>query len=114
MVQAAAAQPAAPAAVEAAPAVVKTRSNDKGRSAQQAQARTEGVATAPLPTRDAGTAPDPAAPAHPRQFCEGRNLVTFEICIAVQCSRPLFANHPVCVERRALEQRKRESEQSLR
>lgn len=114
MVQAVAAQPDAPAAVEAAPAVVKTRSNDKGRPAQQAQAKTEGAATAPPLTRDAATAPDPAAPAHPRQFCEGRNLVTFEICIAVQCARPLFASHPVCVERRALEQRKRESEQSLR
>jgi len=114
MVQAVAVQPAAPVAVETTPAAVKTRSNDKGRPAQQAQARTEGAATAPPPTRDAATAPDPAEPAHPRRFCEGRNRVTFEICIAVQCARPSFAGHPVCAERRALEERKREADQSLR
>jgi len=116
---AAAAQPEPPGAAEA-PAVLKPRSSDRGRPAQQAQqvpqaqTRTAAATTAPAPQQAQDIAAAPSSPAHPRQFCEGRNPVTYEICIVVQCARPVFANHPVCVERRALEQRKRESEQSLR
>ncbi|UUZ73103.1 protein kinase [Polaromonas sp. P1(28)-8] len=115
-VPAAAAQPEATGPAEAAPAPGRTRVIDKPRPAQQSQVKTPVVEAAPAPA----PAPQPrrdtaaVAPAHPRQFCEGRNAVTLEICIAVQCARPIFANHPVCVERRALEQRQRESEQSLR
>ncbi len=112
-VPAAAAQPEAPGPANAAPASGRTRSIDKSRPAQQAQVRTPMAEAAPQPRQDTA-AVAPAGPAHPRQFCEGRNAVTLEIRIAVQCARPIFANHPVCVERRALEQRQRESEQSLR
>ena len=104
--------PAAAAQPGAAPAPGRTGVIDKPRPAQQAQVKT--AAAAEAAPRQGTAAVAPAAPAHPRQFCEGRNAVTLEICIAVQCARPIFANHPVCVERRALEQRQRESEQSLR
>lgn len=113
-VPAAAAQPEATGPAEAAPAPGRTRVIDKPRPAQQAQVKTAAAAAAEAAPRQGTAAVAPAAPAHPRQFCEGRNAVTLEICIAVQCARPIFANHPVCVERRVLEQRQRESEQSLR
>lgn len=111
-VPAAAAQPEATGPAQAAPALANTRSIDKPRPAQQAQVKTPVAEAAPAPQPRRDTAA--VAPAHPRQFCEGRNAVTLEICIAVQCARPIFANHPVCAERRAMEQRQRESEQSLR
>jgi hypothetical protein len=31
-----------------------------------------------------------------------------------QCAKPAFTNYPVCVERRAMEQRRREAEQFSR
>lgn len=61
---------------------------------------------------NAAAAASPAATAGgPRQACEGRILIGFQICMAEQCAKPAFTNHPVCVERRAIEQRRREAEQ---
>lgn len=42
----------------------------------------------------------------PRQACEDRMLIGFQICMSEQCAKPAFANHPLCVERRAMEQRR--------
>jgi hypothetical protein len=38
-------------------------------------------------------------------------LIGFQICMSEQCAKPAFTNHPVCVERRAMEQRRRDAEQ---
>ncbi|MES2385691.1 MAG: serine/threonine-protein kinase [Pseudomonadota bacterium] len=70
------------------------------------------VAATPAPSP--GTAPataaapaDPAAapggPTDPKQACENRVLLGFQICMNEQCARQRFKNHPVCVERREQE-----------
>jgi eukaryotic-like serine/threonine-protein kinase len=52
----------------------------------------------------------PAASGNPRQACEDRMLIGFQICMTEQCAKPVFAQHPVCVERRVIEQRRRDAE----
>ena len=54
------------------------------------------------------------AAANPRQACEGRVLLGFQICMAEQCAKPAFASTAECVERHVMEQRRREAEQSSR
>lgn len=51
------------------------------------------------------------APENPRDACEGRILLGFQICMTDQCAKPAYAQHPVCLERRAMEQRRKEAEQ---
>ena len=46
----------------------------------------------------------------PRQACEDRVLIGFQICMRDQCARPAFANHPICVERKAMEQQRRDAQ----
>ena len=74
-------------------------------AARSPAARDEAVALA---------APRSAAATHPRQACEDRILIGFQICMAEQCAKPAFSRHPVCLERLAMEQRRRDAEQSLR
>ena len=60
--------------------------------------------------------PAPPAPAvaqaatNPRTACENRVLLGFQFCMAEQCAKPLFSGHPVCQERGAMEERRREAE----
>ncbi|MDP1567050.1 MAG: protein kinase [Polaromonas sp.] len=70
------------------------------------------VATTPAPTQRSApvtaTAPaDPVpvqgGPTDPKQACENRVLLGFQVCMNEQCARPRFKNHPVCVERREQE-----------
>ena len=53
-----------------------------------------------------------AAGGSPRQACEDRLLLGFQICMVEQCAKRAFTNHPLCAERRAMDERRRESEQS--
>ena len=81
--------------------------------------------TAPSSPADNAVAPPPpsspektvtpvAAPAavatSPRQACEDRVLIGFQICMRDQCAKPAFANHPMCVERKAMEQQRRDAQ----
>ena len=53
----------------------------------------------------------PSAPATgggPRAACEDRMLLGFQTCMSEQCARPVFAQHPICIERRGMEERRRE------
>jgi serine/threonine protein kinase len=72
-----------------------------------APAGLEAVAAAPV---EPAAAPRMSA-TNPRQSCEDRLLIAFQICMAAQCSKPAFASHPFCVERRAMDQRRREAQQ---
>lgn len=47
----------------------------------------------------------------PRQFCEDRMLLGFQICMSEQCEKAAFFNHADCIERRRMDQRRREQEQ---
>lgn len=124
-VQAAQAQPAASAAsssVARAPlsaasraalaAAVATRKAalEKERQAKQAQPKSAATPS-PSATDHAATPAPQAAAGNPRQACEGRILLGFQICMSEQCAKPGFAQHPACVERRAMEQRRRDAEQ---
>lgn len=73
----------------------------------------------PAPTPRASLPPAPAsAPAaprpagNPRDACADRVLLGFQICMAEQCQKTIYRNHPVCVERREMEERRRNSQPS--
>ena len=85
-----------------APTFTYTPSQTPEPSASRVETRTAPVA-APVQA---------AAPAgSPRAACEDRLLIGFQICMAEQCARPVFQNHPLCVERREMERRSREAQQ---
>lgn len=67
-------------------------------------------------TESAASAATPATPApatnNPRAACEDRILLGFQTCLSEQCTKPAFANHPTCVERRAMDERRREAERN--
>ncbi len=65
------------------------------------------------PAQDTAKAPaDPPAgqggPTDPKQVCDNRVLLGFQICMNEQCARQRFRNHPVCVERREQEKMRQE------
>ena len=65
----------------------------------------------PSPEKTVTSAAAQAAVANsPRQACEDRVLIGFQICMRDQCARPVFANHPICVERKAMEQQRRDAQ----
>ena len=68
--------------------------------------------TEPVKRARPPSAPAPVSAGSPRQACENRILLGFQICMAEQCARRAFTNHPLCVERRAMEERRRDFEQS--
>ena len=114
----AAAAPLSPASKAAAAQALAARkaAQEKERLAKQqaAQAKTGGAAAVPAAAEHAA-APAPSAPSgDPRKACEDRMLIGFQICMNDQCAKPAFTNHAVCVERRAMEQRRREAEQLRR
>jgi eukaryotic-like serine/threonine-protein kinase len=82
----------------------------------QAQPASEPAPAAPAVTspRPSATAPAPASrgPAGPREACEGRVLFGFQACMTEQCERATLRNHPACVERREMEERRKNQEQN--
>jgi hypothetical protein len=52
----------------------------------------------------------PAGPSSPEEACSDRSFLTKSACVAEQCRRPGFAQHPQCVQLRAIEQRKKDQE----
>ncbi|WP_068831475.1 serine/threonine-protein kinase [Polaromonas jejuensis] len=87
------------------PVAARKSAPDQDRPARRAQAGVAAGAAMPRHFEHAVS-----AAAHPRQACESRMLIAFQICMAEQCAKPAFAHHPVCVERRAMEQRRRDAE----
>ncbi len=68
----------------------------------------------PPPSAPEKTVTPAAAPAavatSPRQACEDRVFIGFQICMRDQCAKPAFANHPICLERKAMEQQRRDAQ----
>ena len=108
-------------------AATKKANSEKEKLAKQARATSAaaadaaGPADAPADNALAKRALPPSAPVvvataggSPRQVCEDRMLLGFQICMVEQCVKRAFINHPLCVERRAMDERRRESEQSRR
>jgi len=113
-----AAAPLSPASKAAAAQALAARkaAQEKERLAKQQanQPKPAGPTGASAATEHAAAPPPPAPSGNPRQACEDRMLIGFQICMSEQCAKPAFTNHPVCVERRAMEQRRREAEQLRR
>jgi eukaryotic-like serine/threonine-protein kinase len=65
-------------------------------------------ASSPSPAATPST-PSARGPAGPREACAERVLLGFLACMAEQCERN-FRNHPVCIERREMEERRRSSQ----
>ncbi|WP_411878594.1 serine/threonine-protein kinase [Polaromonas sp. YR568] len=113
----AAVAPLSPASRAAAAQALAARkaAQEKERLAKQQAAQAKAGSAAPAAAAEHAAAPAPAAPSgNPKQACEDRMLIGFQICMSEQCAKPAFTNHPVCVERRAMEQRRREAEQLRR
>jgi eukaryotic-like serine/threonine-protein kinase len=55
-----------------------------------------------------------AAGGNPKQACEDRMLLGFQMCMTEQCAKRAYSSHPVCVERHAMDERRRETEHSRR
>nr|WP_279343660.1 serine/threonine-protein kinase [Variovorax terrae] len=79
--------------------------------------RSEGAKPVPAPVRreaesKAATlvAGASAPAASPRDACENRLLLAFQICMAEQCAKPAFQSHPICVERQEMDRKRRESQ----
>ena len=59
--------------------------------------------------------PPPVAPSgssSPSAACEGRLLFAFQNCMLEQCAKPAFSQSAVCVERRQMDERRREAERT--
>ncbi|HYW58560.1 MAG TPA: protein kinase [Polaromonas sp.] len=91
-----------PAAKRVAAALEKMQ---QSRASSDKPAAREAAATATVEPR-------PAAPAgSPRQACEDRILLGFQVCMNEQCAKPAFTNHPICAERRAMQQQRQEAQE---
>ena len=53
-----------------------------------------------------------AAATSPRAACEDRVLFSFQSCMKEQCAKPVFAQHPLCIERRVMEEERRAVEKN--
>ena len=103
-------------------ASARKSASDKNKLAKAAQVTASNKVLAPSAHRPASDEPVVAAAvAHaavsatnPRQACEDRILIGFLNCMAAQCAKPAFSRHPVCLERLAIEQRRRDAEQQHR
>lgn len=93
--EAPAASPAPPAALPRTPKPLP-----KPKSARLAAAETVVEPAAALATAS-----------NPGQACENRILLGFQRCMNEQCAKPAFSKHPVCVERRAMDKLRRESQE---
>ncbi|RYX94407.1 MAG: serine/threonine protein kinase [Comamonadaceae bacterium] len=117
---------AASAASAAAIAPLSAASARKARAEKAAAdkaARAEAAAASGNTPADKAERPHSAASAaaagrsagdsrggNPEAACEGRMLFGFQMCLAQECAKPSFANHPVCVKRRVQEQQRRDEE----
>jgi eukaryotic-like serine/threonine-protein kinase len=96
-----------PLATNNNPAAPPSTSPPEGGTPAQAPAPSESSAP-----RTSSPAQAPASgvrsAASPREACSDRVLLGFLSCMAEQCERSVFRNHPTCVERREMEERRRQ------
>ena len=96
-------KPATEAEAAARPATVRTTENAAAPSTVPAAPNRSTPTTLPArsPTQASTTA---------RLACEDKKLFAFQICMNEQCASPAFARDPECIERQAIEQRRREAQ----
>ncbi|MES2282171.1 MAG: serine/threonine-protein kinase [Pseudomonadota bacterium] len=111
--QAAASAQAAARAAAAAKKAAADKEKDKDKAAKPAPAKAASAASPAVSHSTDRPAATSAGATTPQQACEGRMLLGFQTCMSEQCAKPAFANAAICVERRAIEQR-REAERMSR
>lgn len=96
----------------AVPIAARKAASEKDQPGKDEGATSSGPspqATKPLSSTPSLT---PATASSPRAACENRRLLAFQICVSEQCARPVFNQHPICIERRDMEERRREEERN--
>ena len=101
----AAASAARLAATRAATAAVRlqTQNDLAAKQAASNAVNSNNTQSTALITRQATTSANAAAPnvaASPQAACQGKSFFARSSCIFDQCARPVFQNHPYCVEQR--------------
>ena len=94
------------AALTAAKKAAPDKSN-KEKAVTQAEPGSQAVKAAPP-----AAAAKPITGSGPRAACEDRMLLGFQTCMSEQCTKPAFTQHPICIERRAMDERRREAERN--
>ena len=99
-----------PASESVAPLTAKKATPDKVKSAKGEV--TTPSDSSPKSSRSApvAVAARPTTGRSPRAACEDRMLFSFQNCMSEQCARPVFTQHPICIERRGMDERRREAE----
>ena len=101
-------RPMSVASKAAIPVVAKLPAMEEKQPIRQVQAATpESAATAPAPKTASVV-----GSANPKAACDGRILIGFLNCMNEQCAKPAFTQHPQCVERRAMEDSRKEAERN--
>jgi eukaryotic-like serine/threonine-protein kinase len=78
--------------------------NDPGNGQQNSSAL---GASKPAPAER----PKETAPSSPNEACKDRVLLGYASCIGEQCAKSAFSKHPICVERREQDERRKAAEQ---
>lgn len=104
----------APEAASKAAALLAGRkvASDKDKPSKDGGSKPSQLSPQAAKTTPGTLSPVPVTSSSPRTACEDRILLSFQICMAAQCDKPVFTQHPICVERRAMEERRRESERN--
>ena len=108
---------AASAAQRQATAAARAAASRRAASGAETPVTVEVPKSVSTPATDAvkPKSPPPAASlssASPNAACEGRLLFSFQSCMSEQCAKPAFAQSAVCVERRQMDERRREAERT--
>ena len=108
---------AASAAQRQATAAARAAASRRAASGAETPVTVEVPKSVSTPAADAvkPKSPPPAASmssASPNAACEGRLLFSFQSCMSEQCAKPAFAQSAVCVERRQMDERRREAERT--
>ena len=103
---------ALPASKAVASLTAKKATPDKEKSAKDEVALPSDSSPKAARSKPVAAAPLTTAVSSPRAACEDRMLLGFQSCMSEQCARPVFTRHPICVERRGMDDRRREEERS--
>ena len=112
-----AARAALAAPIAAASLAAKKAAPDKDKADQDKADKDSGRTvsdSSPQASKATPSTPSGASPtgASPRTACEDRSLFSFQNCMSEQCAKPVFARHSICIERRAMDERRREAERN--
>lgn len=97
---------AAPGTVAAAKPSIEKKA--LARPATQAAADAGGLEPASVAAPLAAAPRVSSNPSKP--LCEGKILISYQVCMQTECNTPALTHHPLCVERRAMEQRRRDAQ----